>query len=49
MGGILSSTPFDLVDLLFNLEGFEVVKFGFVGLELSVELVLASLLLLVAA
>ena len=35
----MTATPFDLVDLLFNLQGFEIVEFGFVGLEFSVEFV----------
>lgn len=30
MGGILSPAPLDLVYLLFNLEGFEVVELGLV-------------------
>jgi len=30
MGGILSFAPLDLVDFLFNFEGFEVVEFRFV-------------------
>ena len=41
----MSSTPFDLVDLLFDLEGLQIIKFRFVRLELGMELVLASLLL----
>lgn len=45
MRRILSPTPLDLVDLLFYLEGLEVIEFGFVGLELGVELVLACFLL----
>jgi hypothetical protein len=39
MRRILSFTPLDLVDLLFDLQGFEVVKFGLVGLKFGVELV----------
>lgn len=42
---ILATTPLDLVDLLFDLEGLEIVELGFVRLELGVELVLTSLLL----
>lgn len=42
---ILAATPFDLVDLLLNLEGLEVVELGLVRLKLGVELVFASLLL----
>lgn len=48
MGSVLSAAPLDLVDLLFDLEGFEVVEFGLVGLELCVELVLAGFFLLKA-
>lgn len=48
MGGILALAPPDLVDLFLNLERLEVVKLGFVRLELGVELVLAALLVLVA-
>jgi hypothetical protein len=43
---ILPSTPLDLVDLLFYLQRLEVVKFGFMGLELGVELVFAGFFLL---
>ena len=43
---ILSLAPFYLVDLLLDLEGFEVVEFWLVGLELCMELVFAGLLLL---
>lgn len=46
MGGILSSTPLDLVDLLFDFQGLEVIELGLVGLELGVEFVLASFFLL---
>lgn len=45
MGCILSFAPLDFVDLLFNLQGFEVVKFGFVGLEFGMELVFTSFFL----
>lgn len=48
MSRVLSLTPSDLVDLLLDLERLEVVKLGFMRLELCVELVLASLLRLVA-
>jgi hypothetical protein len=44
--GILSPAPFDLVDFLFDLKGFQVVEFGFMRLELSVKLVLACFFLL---
>lgn len=45
MGSVLSPAPFDLVDLLFYLERFEIIELGLVRLELGVELVLASLFL----
>lgn len=45
MRGVLSSTPLDLVDLFLDLEGFEVVKFGFMGLKFSMEFVFTSFLL----
>lgn len=45
VGGVLSAAPLDLVDLLFDLEGLEIVEFGLVGLELCVELVLAGFFL----
>lgn len=47
MRGILSATPLDLVDLLLDLQRFEVVEFGLVRLELGVKLVLAGFLSLV--
>lgn len=47
MRGVLPTTPLDFVDLLFDFQGFEVVEFWLVGLELCVELVLARLLLYV--
>jgi hypothetical protein len=46
VGGILPSTPLDLVDLLFDFEGLEVIELGFVRLEFGVEFVLASFFLL---
>ena len=45
MRRILAATPFDFVDLFFDLEGLEVVELRLVRLELGVELVLAGLLL----
>ena len=42
---ILPAAPLYLVDLLFYLEGFEVVEFRLMGLELRMEFVLASLFL----
>lgn len=46
MRSILPTAPFDLVDLLFDFKGFEVVKFGLMGLKLRMELVLAGFFLL---
>lgn len=46
MRGILSAAPLDLVDLLFDLEGLEVIELGLVGLELGMELVFAGFFLL---
>ena len=43
----MPTAPFDLVYLLFNFQGLEVVEFRFVGLELCMELVLAGFFLLV--
>lgn len=37
----MPTAPFDLVDLLFDFQGFEIVEFGLVGLEFSVKFVLA--------
>ena len=45
MRGVLSSAPFNLVDLLFNLQRLKVVKLWFVGLKLGMELVFAGFLL----
>lgn len=42
----MSSTPLDLVDLLFDFEGLEVIELGLVRLELGVEFVFASFFLL---
>ena len=44
---ILSPAPLDFVYLLFDFQGFQVVKLGFVGLKLGVEFVLAGLFLLI--
>jgi hypothetical protein len=41
VGRILPTAPFDLVDLLFDFQGFEIVEFGLVGLEFGVKFVLA--------
>ena len=48
MGGILSSAPLDLVDLLLDFKRFEVVELGLVRLELCVELVFAASFLSIA-
>ena len=45
MGGILSFTPLDLVNLLLDFERFEVVELRLVRLELGVEFVFAALFL----
>ena len=49
MSSVLSFAPLDLVDLLLNLERLEVVELWFVRLELGVELVFATLFLLIGA
>jgi hypothetical protein len=41
----LALAPLDLVDLLLNLERFEIVELGLVRLKFGVEFVLAPLLL----
>lgn len=45
MGGIGTSTPFDFVDLLFDLQTLQIVKLGFVGLKLGVEFVFTTFFL----
>lgn len=45
MRGVLAAAPFYLVDLFLDLQGFEVVELGLVGLEFGVELVFARFLL----
>jgi hypothetical protein len=45
MGGVLSSAPLDLVDLLLYFQRLEVIELGFMRLKFCVELVLASLFL----
>jgi hypothetical protein len=45
MRRILPPTPLDLVNLLFYLKGFKIVKFWLMGLEFGVELVFAGFLL----
>ena len=46
MGRVLALAPLNLVDLLLDLQTLEVVKLWLMGLELCVELVLASFFLL---
>jgi hypothetical protein len=41
----LPAAPLDLVDLLFDLERFQVIELGLVRLEFGVELVFASFFL----
>jgi len=48
MGGVLSSAPLDLVDLLLDFKRFEIVELGFMGLEFCVELVFAASFLSIA-
>jgi hypothetical protein len=45
MSLILSFTPLDLVDLLLNLQGFEVIELWLVRLKFGIELVLAAFFL----
>lgn len=45
MRRVLPSTPFDLIDLLFYLQGFKVVEFRLMGLKLGMELILAGFFL----
>ena len=45
MCAILALAPLNLVDLLFYLQGFEVIELGLVRLELCVELVFTALFL----
>ena len=45
MRRVLALAPLDLVDLLLDLEGLEVVEFGLVRLKLGVELVFARFFL----
>lgn len=49
MGRVLALAPLDLVDLLFDLEGLQVVEFWLVGLKLGVELVFARFFLVLLA
>jgi hypothetical protein len=43
---VLALAPANLVDLFFNLQTLQIVKLRFMGLELRVKLVLASLFLI---
>lgn len=45
MRGILASTPLYLIDFLFDFEGFQIVKLGFVRLEFGVKLVFTGFFL----
>jgi hypothetical protein len=45
MRRILSFTPLDLVDFLFDFEGLEVIEFRLVGLKFGVEFVFACFFL----
>jgi hypothetical protein len=45
MGGILSFTPLDLVNLLLDFERFKVIELWLVRLEFGVEFVFAALFL----
>lgn len=45
MGGVLSFTPLDFINLLLDLKRLEIVEFGFVTLEFGVELVFTAFLL----
>lgn len=42
---ILPLAPFDFINLFFNFERFQVVEFGFVGLEFGMELIFAGFFL----
>lgn len=45
VSGVLPFAPLDLVNLLLDLERLEIIKLGFMRLELRVKLVFAALLL----
>ena len=45
MGCVLALAPLDLVDLLLDFEGLEIVEFGFVRLEFCIKLVFTTLFL----
>lgn len=42
---VLPFAPFNLVDLLFDLQTFQIIKLGFMRLKLGMEFVLATLFL----
>ena len=46
MSRVLALAPFDLVDLLLNLQTLEVIELRFMRLELGVEFVFASFFLI---
>jgi hypothetical protein len=46
---VLSSAPFDLVDLLLDFQRLEVIELRLVGLELSVKLIFAAFFLFVTS
>lgn len=45
MGCVLSSTPFDFIYLLLNLQRLQVIKLGLVGLEFGMKFVFTGFLL----
>lgn len=45
MGCVLSSTPFDFIYLLLNLQRLQVIKLRFMGLEFGMKFVFAGFLL----
>ena len=45
MCSILALAPLDLIDLFFDFQRLQVVKLGFMRLELCIEFVLAALFL----
>lgn len=45
MGCVLSSTPFDFIYLLLDLQRLQIVKLGLVGLEFGMKFVFAGFLL----
>jgi hypothetical protein len=47
MRGILATTPLNFIDLLFDLEGLEIIELRLVRLELGMEFVLAGFFLCV--